>query len=364
MKKLLLFVLMLTNFAVFAGTITKTYHFGKVIIKSNGNFQTLAFEHTLLSGNPGEPMLPWHAVSLMLPPGESAKDIQVKCSGFVEVEGVYSLQPQQDISPISKGGSGRFLKNESVYRSASAYPQVNTGNLNTSYLNGYAFALCTFTPMVYFPSQQKAGYYTEVTVTVTTEKSQASVEAFKNLSTSAKVLNRVSQAAQNTGIMELYPVKKNSAASYQVLIITKQSFVQGFSPLTNLYDSLGITWQIYTVEDIIATITGLDTQDKIRNLIKREYQTNGIEYAMLGGDVSLVPHRKFYCEVNSSGTMYTADDIPADIYYSGMDGNYDANGNHIYAEVADAPDLMPEVSVGMLQFETVQVQSAIIHKSI
>ncbi|MEI6885690.1 MAG: C25 family cysteine peptidase [Bacteroidota bacterium] len=363
-KYLLLACALFLTFVVSAGTVTKTYHFGKVIIKSNGNFQTLAFENTLLSGNPGEPMLPWNAVSLMLPPGESAKNIQIKSSGFVELDGVYSLQPQQDISPVSKGGTGRFLKNESVYRSASAYPLVNAGNLITSYLNGYAFALCSFTPVVYFPSLQKAGYYSDVTVTITTEKSVASVEALKNLSTSGKVLNRVSQAAQNPEIMDLYPMKKSSSASYQVLIITTQTFVQGFSPLTNLYDSLGVSWQIYTVEDIIANITGLDTQDKIRNLIKREYQTNGIEYAMLGGDVSLVPHRKFYCEVNSSGTMYTADDIPADIYYSGMDGNYDANGNGIYAEVADAPDLMPEVSVGRLPFETVQEQSAIIHKTI
>ena len=66
---------------------------------------------------------------------------------------------QQYISPISKGDNGKFLKNESEYSSSVAYPLVNKGNLNTSYMNGYAIALCTFTPMIYYPSFQKAGYY-------------------------------------------------------------------------------------------------------------------------------------------------------------------------------------------------------------
>ena len=365
MKKLILLALIsLLNLALFAGTVTKTYHFGKVIIKSNGNYQTLSFENTLLSGNPGEPMMPWAAVSLMLPPGESATGIQMHTSGFVEIQGSFLIQPQQDISPISKGNNGKFLKNEAVYSSSSTYPLVNTGNLNTSWLNGYAFALCTFTPMVYYPSLQKAGYYSEITITITTEKSAASAEALKNLSPSLKVLNRVQQFAQNPDLINRYPQKKSAATGYQVLIVTKQAFSSGFAPLTALYDSLGITWQIATVENISAAMSGADTQEKIRNFIQQEYQQNGIEYAMLGGDVEIVPHRNFYCSVLSGGSYYTAFDIPSDLYYSGMDGNYDANNNGIYAEVDDVADLLPDVSVGRLPFSTAQEQTNIIHKTI
>jgi len=364
MRKFLLFALTsLLSLTLFAGTITRTYHFGKAIIKSTGEYQTLSFDNTLLSGNPGEPMIPWHAVSVMLPPGESAKEIRMQGTGFVELQGSFLIQPQQDISPISKGSNGKFLKNETLYLSSSAYPLVNTGNLNTSYLNGFAFALCTFTPLVYYPSLRKAGYYSDVTITITTETSVASVEALNNLSHSEKALNRVRQFAQNPELISRYPLKKSASSSYQVLIITNQAFSAGFAPLTSMYDSLGITWQIYTMEDITATMSGLDIQDKIRNLIKREYQQNGIEYAMLGGDVDIVPYRAFYCHVISGGG-YDSWDIPADIYYSGMDGNYDANANGIYGEVDDAPDLLPEVSVGRLPFGTVQEQANIIHKTI
>jgi len=365
MRKNILFALAcLLSLSLFSGTVTKTYHFGKVNIKSCGNYQTLSFDNTLLSGNPGEPMMPWQAVVLILPPGESAKTIDMRCSGFVDLQGNFLIQPQQYISPISKGDNGKFLKNESVYSSSVAYPLVNKGNLNTSYMNGYAIALCTFTPMIYYPSFQKAGYYSDVTITITTERSTTSLEALKNLSSSEKVMNRVRNFAQNPGSLDQYPQKKSSATQYQMLIITKQAFTSGFTALTNMYDSLGISNQIYTVEDIYANISGIDNQDKIRNLIRREYQQNGIEYALLGGDVSVVPYRGFYCSAFSGGSYYTDNGIPADLYYSGMDGNYDANGNGVYAELADSADLLPDVSVGRMPFQTAQEQTNIIHKTI
>ncbi|MCX6284830.1 MAG: C25 family cysteine peptidase [Bacteroidetes bacterium] len=364
MKKHIIFSLAcFLSLSLYAGTVIKTYHFGKPDIKSNGNFQTISFDHTLLSGKPGEPMLPWQAISLMLPPGESAVKILMQVSGFVELPGNYIIQPQQDISPISKGDNGKFLKNEAAYSSSNAYPLTATGNLTTSYLNGYAFALCTFTPLIYYPYLQKAGYYSDVTITISTETSSSSAEALKNLSPSEKVRNRIRQFSQNTELIEHYPAKKSASNGYQILIITGDNFTSGFAPLVHMYDSLGISAQIYTVENIYSTISGIDNQDKIRNLIKREYQQKGIEYALLGGDVDIVPNRGFYCHV-ISGSGYTSFDIPADLYYSGMDGNYDANANGIYGEVADSADLLPDVSVGRLPFGTAQEQANIIHKTI
>ncbi len=363
-RNILVALYCMLSLTLFSGTITKTYHFGKLNVQSKGNYQTLSFDNTLLSGIRGEPMMPWQAISLLLPPGESAKEMHMQGSGFVELQGKYLILPQQDISPISKGDNGSFLKNEAVYGSASAYPLVKTGKLTTSFLNGYAFALCTFTPMVYYPSLQEAGYWSDVTITITTEPSPRSREALNNLSPSAKVIDRARQFAQNPQSLALYPLKKSSASGYQLLIITGQAYTSGFTDLVNMYDSLGISSQIFTVEDIYSSIGGIDNQDKIRNLVKQEYQQNGVEYVLLGGDVDVVPFRGFYCSVFSGGQYYTDSGIPADLYYSGMDGNYDANGNGIYGELTDEPDLLPEVSVGRMPFSNAQEQSNIIHKTI
>jgi hypothetical protein len=365
MKKLLLISLVVFfSLVSFGGTIVKIYHFDKVKIKSIGNYQTISFPNTILSGNAGEPMVPWSAVSLILPPGESAREIRMESSGFVEIPGSFNILPQQNIRPVSKGTDGTFLKNENVYSSGSSYPVVNKGRLSTSYLNGYAFGLCTFTPLVYYPALQKAGYYSEVTITITTEPSGASTKALKNLSSSPAVLKRVKDFANNPEMMLTYPELKRNNSGYSILIITSQAFQAGFSDLTHMYDSLGLGSQIHTVAQIETSMTGRDTQEKIRNFIIQEYQQNGIEYVLLGGDVEVVPYRGFYCSVLSGGQTYEDYSIPADLYFSGLDGDYDANGNSIFGEVADDPDLLPDVSVGRLPFSTNQEQANMIHKTV
>jgi hypothetical protein len=365
MKKVFLTGLVLIfSLISFAGTIHKTYHFDQVNIKMVGNYQTISFPNTILSGNAGEPMMPWHSVSLILPPGESAKEIRMEELGFVDIPGNYDILPQQNISPISKGNDHKFLKNESVYCSPASYPLVNKGNLTTSYLNGYAFGICTFTPLVYYPSLHKAGYYSEVTITITTGPSAASTRALKNLSSSPAVLKRVKDFANNPEALTSYPQLKSAATLYSILIITSNAFQGGFSDLTYMYDSLGLSSQIHTTEDISNAMTGRDIQEKIRNFIIQEYQQNGIEYVLLGGGADIVPYRGFYCSVLSGGTLYEDYNIPADLYYSGLDGDYDANGNSIFGEVADDPDLYPDVSVGRLPFSDAQGQANMIHKSV
>ena len=134
----------------------------------------------------------------------------------------------------------------------------------------------------------------------------------------------------------------------------------------NYYSSIGLTAQIVSTEDIIAGTTGNDPQEKIRNYIRQEYQNNNIEYVLLGGDDSKVPSRKFYCVVyfGTGGIEEESYDIPADLYYSALDGTDDLNGNLVYGEVADSTDLLPDVAVGRLPFATQSELASMVHKSV
>jgi len=81
----------------------------------------------------------------------------------------------------------------------------------------------------------------------------------------------------------------------------------------------------------------------MRNYIISEYQAHGIEYVLLGGDDELVPHRGFYCIVYSSST-YEDSDIPADLYYSALDGSWNDDGDGYWGEIGE-DDLLPDISV-------------------
>jgi len=362
-------VLLLVSFlslAAFSGNVEKTFHISNCTIRNIGQYQTITIDNAKLSGLPGEPTLPYLAVSLLLPPGEAAASIEIIRENEVVLPGNYLLFPKQDVLPISKKHSGEFLKNEAVYRMNVNYPASASGHLLTQALNGFTFALSTFTPVNYNPATGTVSYFRDVTVRIKTRPDPESATTLKNLTSSKDALNRVRSFAQNPEMMSQYPESSKKKTGYQILIITPFSFETGFNDLVTYYASKGLNAQVVSTEDINSEMSGNDLQEKMRNYIRQEYQTNSIEYVLLGGSEEWVPSRKFYCIVfDGTGVMEEESyDIPADIYYSALDGTDDLNGNLVYGEVADSTDLLPDVAVGRLPFSTQADQASMVHKSV
>ena len=130
-----------------------------------------------------------------------------------------------------------------------------------------------------------------------------------------------------------------------------------------MYNGKGIVSKVVTVDSISTYGTGWDLKEKIRNFIISEYQTYSIEYILLAGNPELVPCRGFYCHV-ISGSGYTDSNIPADLYFSGIDGSYDANGNHIYGEVDDNVDLLPDIAIARFTVNDTAELHRMIQKSV
>jgi hypothetical protein len=366
MKKISIFLLVsFLSLSVFSGNVEKTFHIN-CSIRNLGQYQTVMIDKAVQSGIPGEPTLPYLAVSLMLPPGESAESIEIIRENEIILPDTYLLYPKQDVIPLSKKPSGNFLKNEAVYRMNANYPASAYGHLLTQYLNGFAFALSTFTPVCYNPATGKVSCFSDVTVRIKTRPDNKSVAALKNLTSSKDALNRVRSFAQNPEMINRYPVASKKSTGYQILIITPFSFEDGFNDLVNYYGTIGLTCQFASTEDINSEMSGYDLPEKIRNYIRQEYQNNGVEYVILGGTEQWVPSRGFYDIVyyGTGGVEEESYDIPADLYYCALDGSDDANDNHIYGEVDDSTDLLPDLAVGRLPFTTAADQASMIHKSV
>jgi hypothetical protein len=362
MKKIIISsLILLLTFTLFAGNVEKVFTFSNVKVGQIGQYQSISLDNTMLAGLHGEPMLPYHQVALMLPPGEKAVAIHIIGEMLTTIEGTYDLFPQQMMQPVSGAHDGKFIKNEAVYRSAANYPATPAGNLINSYLNGYAFALSTFTPVIYNPARKSVSYYQKVTVQITTKPDANASLALKNLTSSQSALKRVRLFAQNPEMMNQYPAKTPLKTSYTILIITKSQYQAGFQDLVNFYNGQCKTAQIVTLESI-ASVPGIDLQEKMRNYILNEYQNYGIEHVILGGDVEIVPYRGFYCYV-VSGTGYEDYNIPADIYYAALDGNWNTNGDNKWGEPGE-DDLLPELSVGRMSFSNATELANMVHKSV
>jgi hypothetical protein len=353
---------MVFSFILHAGVIEKIYYFDNYKLSQQGDYFTLQFEDTQLTGYPGEPALPYASVKLMLPPGEKAVSIELSGLGQVALPGSYKIYPYQPSRPLSETEPFQFLLNEGIYNTKEAYPEKLAGELVTSYMNGYAFALSSFTPVRYNPSTGSISYFSEVKVTIVTEPAAVSSQTLQNLSSSKFIQERAKRFVQNPEILKYYPNKEKSSDDYQLLIITPSQFENNFQGLMDIYLDRGIISQLVTKETINSTGSGQDLQDKIRNFIIQEYQDHNVEFVLLGGDVEHIPYRGFYCYVQS-GSGYEDNNIPADLYYSSLDGNWNTDNDNSWGEPGE-DDLLPDIAVGRFSFSNVSELTNMINKTI
>jgi PKD repeat protein len=145
----------------------------------------------------------------------------------------------------------------------------------------------------------------------------------------------------------------NSANSYDYVIVTTNSFINSspnpidsrdwftFQNLTDYKNSTGTNTTIATVEEIkndphywnYTNPIFNDTEAQIRNFIIHAYQSWGIEYVLLGGDIDIVPARYlWYKNLEEDGK---SDSLPSDLYYSCLDGSYNENNNSYWGEPTD-----------------------------
>ena len=129
------------------------------------------------------------------------------------------------------------------------------------------------------------------------------------------------------------PSLSGSPVSY--LIITSEEFAEAFQPLADHRTAQGLPAVVKTIEWVEANYRhGVDLQETIRSFIRDAYERWGVEYVLMGGDTGIVPARFIQSEFYPYGGSTL---IPADIYFSALDGNWNADGDAEFGEPMVAP---------------------------
>jgi len=360
-KTLLTGVMVLASIFMFAGIVEQTYFFNNQKITKSGEYHFINFENLFLTGKTGEPVLPYQAVKILLPPGQSATMIEIITENEISLPGTYKLFPQQPSRPLSEPGNGQFYLNETIYAKEGNYPAKQNGELTTGYLNGYSIAMSSFTPVKYKPASGEISYYQQVKVRIHTVADASSSEALKNISHTNAAMYRIANFVENPNVAKQYPKETKSENEYELLIITTNQFESDFGELVTFYTNRGLKVNLVTKETITGQMTGQDDQEKIRNFIIQEYQDNNAQFVILGGDVEHIPYRGFFCHVDS-GSGYDDSDIPADLYYSALDGNWNDDGDNKWGEIGE-DDLLPEIAVARFPFSNSSELANMINKT-
>ncbi len=151
------------------------------------------------------------------------------------------------------------------------------------------------------------------------------------------------------------------------LIVTSAALKTAFGPLVAERQAQGFAVVTMTIETIVEQYRGRDTQEKIRNCIKNQFDPRrGPSYVLLGGDDLVVPVRYGQAKPRAASKLQAW--VPCDLYYSDTSNlDWDADHDGRFGEFSeDASDigLMPSVCLGRLPVRTPEQVSAYVRKVI
>lgn len=172
------------------------------------------------------------------------------------------------------------------------------------------------------------------------------------------------------GVTEAAPVSPQLPPDeVAYVIITTEELVADFEVLADFWAARGYATRTVSTAWIQATVPpGRDLAESIRNFLQLAHAEWGLEHVLLGGDAPLVPPRLAH---NTFYPPSIPTDIPADIYYACLDGDWDADGDGIFGEAyvspddpGDEADLEPELAVGRAPVNDASEAAAFVTKTI
>jgi len=294
-----------------------------------GSEVVLSVKGCFLHGDPGKPLLPVKTVFVV------ADSVKVTYKTKF-LQGTYNILPAERAVPITRPEMFKpTTRDSTVYNSSSIFPQRPYRILGERHILGVKVQELLLYPISYQPLKGIVSFNYQFQIKPLGEKQLVTPTQFKIL--------------RNLLINPDYlKVKFGSAEKY--IIITSNTLAPYFQPLVEWKRRKGILAGIYTTSYIYSSFGGRDNAEKIRNFIKT-MADSGVIYVLLGGDTDIIPAR--YAYAMDAGTGNPSDDsLPADLYYSDLDGSWDANNNNIFGEVGDSVDLLPDVVIGRAPVST------------
>ena len=114
------------------------------------------------------------------------------------------------------------------------------------------------------------------------------------------------------------------SGSYKWVAITRQDWVSIVQPLADVRTSKGLPAYVASVEWIYANFPGSDKPEQIRNFMKQAYDSWGVQYLLIAGDILAVPtHYEYYKDYRKFDADFFAEFYvnhrPTDWYYGCFD---------------------------------------------
>ena len=363
------------------------YRFEKPVISNVGTEEKPLFSIDIPSlpktNREGIPKLPVKPGRILLPKGKGIKKIEVEIPKKIFLGRFPAVERGGKVVPLTPSAQIKFTDDK------KENPLIE--NVGVYVFRGYKILHLNVYPVHYDAKTGKTYFFPVVKIRVWLKPSSYK-GGYRGLEKDREIVERI---VDNPEILDTYGPVKDSKGRYQYLIITSEKFKNydgefSFHDLVEHKKSIGTNATIVTLEDILAndsfSVNGEwgdnnpdnpfyqsplygskrifnDVQARIRNFIRYAYMTWGVDYVLLAGDAdagnqeqNIVPVRYLFADESSLplSSSYEAMDIPSDLYYACLDGNFNYDGDFHFGEApkfnsianVDEADLYAEVWVG------------------
>jgi len=303
-------------------------------------------------GRPGEPLLPKAPLRLLLPPGERVTAVDVRALSSVLLGD--GLRPEVAQPPHPTSLTGPFERtpgSPEIYGGVRAWPESALLSWREDVFRGHRIVTIVLSPISYQGDRERLRFRGEFEVRVSTEADADLMAASSRmLRRDPATLDRLASLVENPGMLQAYTGLERPRdgdgefSGLDYLIVGTERWAPQLAEYVEFLDSRGLRAGLFTREWIDSEYEGRDEPEVIQNFIRQAYEESDAEYLLLVGDArdeDGIPHRGLFCQSYTT----TDFDIPADLYYGALDGDWNSDGDGRWGEPSEA-DLFPELDVG------------------
>jgi len=302
---------------------------------------------TTITGVAGLPKLPGRVINILLPAGYNATTVEVRGKEMLLRDDI-AVYPMQPPAPPSLPRPAFVSENAAAYASTAIFPAKQVKILGQQTMRGFTYVSVQVNPVRYIPSDKTLWLAPQLEVVVHCQPAKTKNTApsehaalFDGIVRSLVVNPELPDSAPT-----LIPQVKGAGVA-EYLIITSTALTNAFHALQS-HRTARYSTAMLSISTITSSYSGADTQEKIRNAIIDYVNNHGTLFVVLGGDNTIVPDRDCY----ASCWGETENNMPTDLYYSGLDGNWNNDGDSTYGELADNVDMAWDVIVGRIPVRT------------
>ncbi|MBD3369252.1 hypothetical protein GF402_02690 [Candidatus Fermentibacteria bacterium] len=341
--------LLLVCCTAFSGSTQHTLRIDRsnVTLSDRCGWSSVSLPQALLKGEPGEPLLPCMPAVLVLPAGATNPRLSCRLSRPDTLMVASPLRPAHSLRPLSSGAELRLNPDPELYASGEWWEPDPIVWQHAGSLSGFEVFSCLVRPWHYHPGSGRLVLFERADLEVTWDC--GTVPCRTDLQIQA-ACDRLECLVDNPGDLHgSAPASRpRGLADTDYLVVADREYLSLLQPLADMHSEDGLSCEVVAVQDLLASHPGEDDAEKLREAIRDYHQNMGTLYVLLAGDETLVPDRLIRTECEYVPVEYA----PVDLYFSDLDGDWDANGDGIYGQPEDDLDLYADVLLGRALFST------------